>query len=129
MFSSCILVYCGSISVDKLHFDLSARNGVVRKSIVMVEILEIHSHRLVLRNVVGVLMVFALSPSSCKFALQDFFNEKRTTCDDMVDASWVSSLSPVLLVVIVAGEVEVHVEALHDGQDLGKEGVDIGLAC
>ena len=47
----------------------------------------------------------------------------------MVDASWVSPLSPVLLVVIVAGEVEVHVEALHDGQDLGKEGVDIGLAC
>ena len=47
----------------------------------------------------------------------------------MVDASWVSSLSPVLLVVVVAGEVEVHVEALHDGQDLGKEGVDIGLAC
>ena len=95
----------------------------------VVKILEIHSHCLVLRNVVGVLMVFALPPSSWKFALQDFFSEKRTTCDDMVDASWVSSLSPVLLVVIVAGEVEVHVEALHDGQDLGKEGVDIGLAC
>ena len=39
----------------------------------------------------------------------------------MVDASRVSSLSPVLLVVIVASEVEVHVEALHDGQDLGQE--------
>ena len=69
MFSSCILVYCGSISVDKLHFDLSARNGVVRESIMMVKILEIHSHRLVLRNVVGVLVVLALPPSSWKFAL------------------------------------------------------------
>ena len=39
----------------------------------------------------------------------------------MVDARRVSPLSPVLLVVVVAGEVEVHVEALHDGQDLGKE--------
>ena len=39
----------------------------------------------------------------------------------MVDASWVSSLSPVLLIVVVAGEVEVHVEALHDGQDLDQE--------
>ena len=69
MLSSCILVYCGSVSVDKLHFDLSARNGVVGKSIVMVEILKIHSHCLVLRHVVGVLMVFALPPSSWKFAL------------------------------------------------------------
>ena len=45
----------------------------------------------------------------------------------MVDASWVSSLSPVLLIVVVAGEVEVHVEALHDGQDLGQEAVEKGL--
>ena len=42
----------------------------------------------------------------------------------MVDARRVSPLSPVLLVVVVAGEVEVHVEALHDGQE---EAVDKGL--
>ena len=45
----------------------------------------------------------------------------------MVDARRVSPLSPVLLVVVVAGEVEVHIEALHDGQDLGQEAVDKGL--
>ena len=46
----------------------------------------------------------------------------------MVDASWVSSLSPVLLIVVVASEVEVHIEALHDRQDLGQEeAVDKGL--
>ena len=64
MLSSCVLVNCGSISIDKLNRDLSAGDGVVGESVVVVKKLKIHPHRLILRHIVIVLAVLALPSSS-----------------------------------------------------------------
>eukprot|EP00091_Calanus_sinicus_P022565 TRINITY_DN7215_c0_g1_i4.p1 TRINITY_DN7215_c0_g1~~TRINITY_DN7215_c0_g1_i4.p1 ORF type:complete len:133 (+),score=17.94 TRINITY_DN7215_c0_g1_i4:126-524(+) len=86
----------------------------VSKPIALKEVLKIHAP--VQRLLCGVIMLaVSAHPSG--------------SCDDVLYSIRVSPLLPVLLVVVVPGQVEIHLIILQDGEHLTPDGMGASIVA